>query len=38
VGVIYRDDERPSLDQRLQKMWAKARAGTVKELMESYQI
>ena len=38
VGVIYKDEARPSLDQGLEQMRGKARPRGVLELMETYQI
>jgi 2-oxoglutarate ferredoxin oxidoreductase subunit beta len=38
VGVIYQDQSRPSLDQRVQQVWRKDRQHTVQELMDAYAI
>ena len=36
MGVIYRDDERPSLEQRVQEIRGRAPQRTVDELMDSF--
>ena len=36
MGVIYRDSDRPSLEQRLEEIRGKARERTVEELMDSF--
>ena len=38
VGVIYKDDSRPSLDQRLEQMWEQARPRTVESLMAAFEF
>ncbi len=38
VGVIYQEDDRPSLDQRLQQTWGKAGPKTVEDLMQAFVI
>lgn len=38
IGVLYRDDDRPSLDQRVQQMWEKVKPKTVDQLMAAYDI
>ena len=38
VGVIYQDEERPSLDQQVRQTWYKAGSKTVEELMEAYSV
>ena len=38
VGVIYQDEDRPSLDQRLQQTWGKAGTKTVEDLMQAFVI
>jgi 2-oxoglutarate ferredoxin oxidoreductase subunit beta len=38
VGVIYREEGRLSLDQRVEQLWEKAGAKTVEELMETFQF
>ena len=38
IGVIYKDECRPSLDDRLQEMWSKARARTVQQMIDSYEF
>lgn len=36
MGVLYRDEARPSLEQRLEEVRGKARQRTVEELMDSF--
>ena len=36
MGVIYRDENRPSLEQRLEEIRGKARERTVEELMDTF--
>ena len=38
VGVIYQDDSRLSLDDRVQQVWNKDRQHTVEELIDAYAI
>jgi len=38
VGVIYNDESRPTLDQRVESTWQKARPKTVQELMDGFQF
>jgi len=38
VGVIYQDESRLSLDDRVQQVWRKDRQHTVQELMDAYAI
>ena len=38
VGIVYQDGERPSLDQRLEQMWDKAKPRGVEELMETFHV
>lgn len=38
VGVIYRDESRPSLDDRVQQVWSKDRQHTVEDLIDAYAI
>jgi len=38
VGIIYSDESRPSLDQRLEGMWEKAKPKTVQELMDAFEF
>ena len=38
VGVIYQDEERPSLDQRLQQTWGKAGTKTAEDLMQAFVV
>ena len=38
VGVIYNDETRPTLDQRVESTWEKARPKTVQELMDTFQF
>jgi 2-oxoglutarate ferredoxin oxidoreductase subunit beta len=38
VGVLYKDESRPSLDQQFEQLWEKTKPRTVEELMESFQI
>ncbi len=38
VGVIYSDQSRPSLDQRLEQMWEKAESKSIEALMDAFQF
>ena len=38
VGVIYKDETRPSMEQGLEQIRGKARPKTVQELMDTYQL
>ena len=38
VGIIYKDESRPSLDQRLEQMWEKARPQTAQQLMDAFEF
>ncbi len=38
VGVIYNDETRPTLDQRVESTWQKARPKTVQEQMDAFQF
>ena len=38
VGVVYKDEGRPALDQRLQESWEKARSRTAEELMRAFEF
>ena len=38
VGVVYKDEARPALDQRLQESWEKARSRTTEELMRAFEF
>ena len=38
VGVIYNDESRPTLDQKVESTWQKARPKTVQELMDGFQF
>ena len=38
VGVVYNDESRPSLDQRLEGIWEKAQPKSVQELMDVFQF
>ncbi len=38
LGVIYQDESRPSLDDRLEEMWGKARQRTVQQMVDSYEF
>ncbi|HZA21826.1 MAG TPA: thiamine pyrophosphate-dependent enzyme [Dehalococcoidia bacterium] len=38
IGVIYKDESRPSFDDRLQEMWSKARSRTVQQMIDSYEF
>ena len=38
VGVIYRDTDRPSLDQRVEGMWDVARSHSAEGLMEAFRF
>ncbi len=38
VGVVYRDEARPALNQRLQESWEKARSRTTEELMKAFEF
>ena len=38
VGVVYKDDARPSLDQQLEQSWEKTRTRTAEELMKAFEF
>ena len=38
VGVVYKDEARPALDQRLQESWEKVRSSTAEELMRAFEF
>ncbi|PKB77941.1 MAG: hypothetical protein BZY88_20310 [SAR202 cluster bacterium Io17-Chloro-G9] len=38
VGVIYNDESRPTLDQRVESTWGKAQPKSVQELMDAFQF
>ena len=38
IGVLFRDEDRPSLQQRLEEVRGKARQRTVQELMDSFEF
>ena len=38
VGVIYNDESRPTLDQKVESTWQKAQPKTVQELMDAFQF
>ena len=38
VGVIYNDESRPTLDQRVESTWQKAQPKTVQTLMDAFQF
>ena len=38
IGIIYKDDTRPSLDQRIENMWSKAKQQTPQQLMDAYEF
>ena len=38
VGVIYNDETRPSLDQRLEQMWEHAKPRSVESLMAAFEF
>jgi hypothetical protein len=38
IGVIYKDESRPSFDDRLQEIWSKARTRTVQQMIDSYEF
>ena len=38
VGIVYKDEARPALDQRLQESWEKARSMTTEELMRAFEF
>ncbi len=38
VGVIYDDTFRPSMDQQVEQMWARAQPKTVQELMDAFEF
>ena len=38
LGVIYKDESRPSLDDRVKETWSKNRQHTPQELLDSYTI
>ena len=38
VGVVYNDEGRPSLSQRLEQTWETARGRTAEELMSAFEF
>ena len=38
IGILYKDENRPSLEQRLEEVRGKARQYTVQELMDSFEF
>ena len=38
VGIVYKDDDRPSLDRQLEQTWEKARTRTAEELMKAFEF
>ena len=38
IGIIYKDDTRPSLDKRIENMWSKAKQQTAQQLMDAYEF
>ncbi|MEC9307927.1 MAG: thiamine pyrophosphate-dependent enzyme [Chloroflexota bacterium] len=38
IGIIYKDGTRPSLDQRIENMWSKAKQQTPQQLMDAYEF
>ena len=38
VGVIYEDNDRPSLEQQVEQTWSKANPKTVQELMNAFEF
>ena len=38
LGVIYKDESRPSLEDRLEEIRGKARPKTAQELMDAYEL
>ena len=38
IGIIFKDDTRPSLDQRIENMWSKAKQQTPQQLMDAYEF
>ena len=38
VGVVYQDEERPALEQRVEHMWDTARARSAEELMAAFEF
>ena len=38
VGVVYQDEDRPALEQRVEHMWDTARARSAEELMSSFEF
>ena len=38
IGVIYKDESRPSLDQRIEDIWSKAKEQTAQQLIDAYEF
>ena len=38
IGVLFKDENRPSLEQRLEEVRGKARQQTVQQLMDSFEF
>ena len=38
IGIIYQDESRPSLDDRIAEIWSKARQQSVQQLIDSYEF
>ncbi len=38
IGVIYKDESRPSLDQRIEDIWGKAKEQTPQQLIDAYEF
>jgi 2-oxoglutarate ferredoxin oxidoreductase subunit beta len=38
VGVVYKDESRPALDQRIESMWDVTKSKSAEELMEAFQF
>jgi 2-oxoglutarate ferredoxin oxidoreductase subunit beta len=38
VGIVYKEEDRPSFDQRVEQTWEKAQTKTVEELMKAFEF
>ena len=38
VGVVYKEEARPSFDQRLEQSWEKTQTKSVEELMKAFEF
>jgi 2-oxoglutarate ferredoxin oxidoreductase subunit beta len=38
IGIIYKDDTRPSLDQQIETIWSKAKPQTAQQMVDAYEF